>query len=180
MLRPAKVELIQHLVCWCNHFADVRYLAAGLVHFCYATAAQPAKQGDKQCKPDLPDIDDLSPHLQLEWHPDNDALLGGIKVTPHSNRKVLWSCSNCPAGCPHIWASTVNNRTQGRKCPYCQGRKVCKHNSLATKAPKQSRYWNHSKNIKTPEQTLAGSNSRADWKCPDCQHEWQAQIAKRV
>ena len=67
----------------------MRYLAAGLVHFCYANAAQPAEQGDEQSNPDFPDISDLSPHLQLEWHPDNDALLGGIKVTPHSNRKVL-------------------------------------------------------------------------------------------
>ena len=155
-------------------------VAAGRLHFCCGTAAQIAKQDDKHSKPDLPDNSDLKPHLQQQWHPDNDILLGGVKVKPHSNRKVLWSCPNCPAGCPHIWLASVKDRTRGSNCPYCQGKKLCEHNSLATKAPIVARYWNHSKNAKTPEQTLAGSNSRADWKCPDCQHEWQAPIANRV
>ena len=128
----------------------------------------------------VPDISELSAHLQQQWHPDNNALLGGVKVKPRSNRKVLWSCSNCPAGCPHIWSATVSARTRGTECPYCQGKKVCKHNSLATKAPKQSRYWDRAKNAKTPEQTIAGSGLRAHWKCPDCSYEWQAQIAPRV
>ena len=159
---------------WLSHFA------AGFVRLCYATAAQPAKQNDKPPNPDFPDISELSPQLQQEWHPDNNALLGSIRVRPQSGRKVLWSCPNCPAGCPHIWTTTVQRRTNGTQCPYCQGRKLCKHNSLATKAPKQAKYWDYNKNASTPEQTLAGSNSRADWKCPDCQHEWQAQIGKRA
>ena len=158
----------------------LRHLAVGLVHLCCVIAAQPATQNDKQPKPDLPDISELSPHLQQEWHPDNNALLGNIRVRPQSGRKVLWSCPNCPAGCPHIWTTTVQRQTKGTQCPYCQGRKLCKHNSLATKAPKQARYWDHSKNVKPPEQTLAGSTFRADWKCPDCQHEWQAKIATRA
>ena len=150
------------------------------MHLCYVTAAQPQKQRGTHCKPDLPDISELKPHLQQEWHPDNNALLGSLKVTPKSGRKVLWSCPNCPAGCPHIWLASVKNRTRGSNCPYCQGRKLCKHNSLATKAPIVARYWNHSKNAATPEQTLAGSSSRADWKCPDCSFEWQARISSRV
>ena len=152
-------------------------LAAGPVHLGHATRAQPGKQHDRNFNPD---ISQLSPHLQQEWHPDNNALLGGVKVKPYSQRKVIWSCPNCPAGCPHIWTTTVANRTNGTNCPYCQGSKLCKHNSLATKAPKQARYWDHSKNASTPEQTLAGSSFRADWKCPDCQHKWQAKIVKKV
>ena len=27
---------------------------------------------------------------------------------------------------------------------------------------------------------MAGSNSRADWKCPACKYEWKAQIARRA
>ena len=57
---------------------------------------------------------------------------------------------------------------------------MCQHSSLATKAPRQTQYWNHDKNAKTPEQMLAGSNLRAKWKCPICSHEWQAQVAQRV
>ena len=139
--------------------------------------AQPERQHNK---PGLPDISELKPQLQQEWHPDNNALLGGIKVKPHSHRKVLWSCSDCSAGCPHIWSAKVSDRTRGTECPYCQGRKLCQHNSLATNAPTVARYWNLDKNSKTPEQTLAGSHSRANWRCPDCRSEWQAQIADRV
>ena len=92
----------------------------------------------------------------------------------------MWMCHNCPAGCPHIWSTRVSHRTAGTECPYCQGRKLCKHNSLATKAPTVAKYWDYDRNASTPEQTLAGSHSRADWRCPDCRYEWQAQIASRV
>ncbi|DBA82290.1 TPA: hypothetical protein ACH3X2_000556 [Trebouxia sp. C0005] len=147
---------------------------------CNAKAARPHQQQSRSLKPGLPDISELSPQLQQEWHPDNNALLGGIKVKPGSGRRVTWSCPNCPAGYPHIWQTSVSNRTRGSKCPYCQGRSVCQHSSLATKAPRQTRYWNHDKNPKTPEQTLAGSCLKAEWKCPTCSYEWQAQTGQRV
>jgi len=160
------------------HSCHITAAAPGLC--CQATAAQPQKQEGKHLSRGLPDISQLKPQLQQEWHPDNNALLSGIKVTPGSGRRVMWSCANCPAGCPHIWKTTVNNRTRGTKCPYCQGQSVCHHSSLATKAPRQTRYWNHDKNAKTPEQTLAGSHLRAEWKCPTCSHEWQAEVAQRT
>ncbi len=147
---------------------------------CDATAAQSQKTQGKRLSPGLPDISELSPQLQQEWHPDNNALLGGIKVKPHSSRRVTWSCPNCPAGCPHIWETRVSDRTRGTKCPYCQGKRVCQHNSVATKAPRQTKYWDLDKNAQTPEQTLAGSRLRAEWKCPICSHEWQAVVGKRV
>ena len=101
-------------------------------------------------------------------------------MKPGSNLKVMWSSPNCSAGCLHIWQANVASRTRGNTCPYCAGRAVCQHNSLATKAPSQLKFWNHDKNAKTPEQTLAGSVLRAEWKCPICSHEWQAKIATRV
>ena len=101
-------------------------------------------------------------------------------VKPHSNMRVTWSCPKCPAHRPHVWETAVQNRTRGTKCPYCEGRAVCQHNSLATKAPGQVKYWNQEKTANTPEQTLAGSRHRAEWKCPICGYEWQADIAVRV
>ena len=103
-----------------------------------------------------------------------------MKVKPYSGRRVMWSCPKCPARCPHVWETTVSSRTGGTKCPYCAGRAVCQHNSLATKAPGQVKYWNQEKNANTPEQTLAGSRLRAEWKCQICSHEWQAKIGSRV
>ncbi len=147
---------------------------------CQGKVAEPNKQSGKCLTPGLPDVSALSLQLQQEWHLDNNALLGGIKVKPHSHARVMWSCPNCPAGCPHIWETSVASRTGGSKCPYCHGNRVCQHSSLATTAPRQTQFWNHDKNAKTPEQVLAGSNLRAEWKCPICSHEWQAQVAQRA
>ena len=52
---------------------------------CQATAAQPQRQQGKHMNVGLPDISELSPQLQQEWHPANNALLGGIKIKPYSN-----------------------------------------------------------------------------------------------
>ena len=91
------------------------------------TQAQPAAEG--------PDISQLSPRLQRGWMHDRNKHLGSVAVKPHSHRKVWWSCPDCPDGHGHIWEATVKGRTEGRGCPFCSGQKVCKHNSLATKAP---------------------------------------------
>ncbi|KAL3144808.1 hypothetical protein ABBQ38_001917 [Trebouxia sp. C0009 RCD-2024] len=122
----------------------------------------------------------LSPELQQQWHVDSNRHLGAIKVKPKSRIQAVWQCNKCPAGQPHVWSALVNSRTRGSRCPYCSNRRVCVHNSLATIAPEVATYWDRNKNEKTPEQVLAGSNSRAEWKCPGCNHEWKAQIAQRV
>ena len=122
----------------------------------------------------------LSPEVQQEWLVDRNMHLGPIKVKPNSTIRAVWQCNKCPAGQPHVWTATVRCRTGGTQCPYCCNKLVCLHNSLATVAPETTQFWNHTKNKKTPEQTLAGSNSRAEWKCPTCKLEWQAPIKDRV
>ena len=127
-----------------------------------------------------PDISMLDLELQQQWHVEKNMHLGPIKIRPHSNFKAVWQCNKCPAGQPHVWTTSVADRTQGTQCPYCCNRLVCLHSSLATVAPDVAQYWNHSKNEKTPDQTLAGSQRRAEWRCPCCMWEWQAPIAGRV
>ena len=107
--------------------------------------------------------------------------LGAIRVEPNSGIKAVWQCDECPAGQPHVWAATVYSRAQlGTKCPYCSNKLLCLHKSLATKAPDAAQYWDYSKNEKVPEQVLAGSHSRAAWKCPDCSWEWRAPVFMRT
>ena len=130
--------------------------------------------------PGLPDISLLSAELQQQWDTERNLHLGALKVKPNSNTMAVWQCKMCPAGQPHIWTARISNRARGARCPYCNNRLVCLHNSLATKAPDVARYWNHSKNDKTPDQVVAGSRSRAEWKCPTCQSEWQAAVGMRV
>ena len=131
-----------------------------------ATAVKPA-QLDKRL-PGSPDISMLSPELQQQWDVERNMHLGAIRVKPQSNLKAVWQCDKCPAGQPHIWTAMVQKRTRGTQCPHCTNKHVCLHNTLATIAPDVAQYWNHSKNEKVPEQVLAGSSFRAEWKCPAC------------
>ena len=113
---------------------------------------------------------------------NNGMLKGTCKwVQLGSSHKVTSrQCDKCPAGQPHIWTARVQDRTRGTLCPYCSNKRVCVHNSLATIAPEALRYWDYSKDQKAPEQVVAGSNFKAEWKCPTCNLEWQADVYRRA
>ena len=70
--------------------------------------------------------------------------------------------------------------TRGNGCSQCSGRKVCKHNSLATKAPEVAAQWDYEANEGTPEDVVAQSSQRVGWRCDVCGYEWRARVALRV
>ena len=112
---------------------------------------------------------------------DRNTHLNSSDIRPYSHFKAWWSCSNCPDGHPHIWEAVVASRSGGIGCPYCSGKAVCRHNSLATKAPATVQYWHKEKNLPlSPETLTAGSHFRAHWMCPVCEHEWQCRIGSKV
>ena len=86
----------------------------------------------------------------------------------------------CPAGLLHSWAAMVSARSNGSGCPQCRGRKVCKHNSLATVAPAVAAEWHLSKNTNSPDAVTAFSTKSAWWQCSVCSHEWSAAIRTRT
>ena len=54
---------------------------------------------------------------------------------------------------------------------------MCKHNTLATKAPELVRYWHPQKNLPlSPKTVTARGHYRAHWICPACNYEWQASV----
>ncbi|KAL3130466.1 hypothetical protein ABBQ38_008287 [Trebouxia sp. C0009 RCD-2024] len=127
-----------------------------------------------------PDIGLLDLALQKDWdHARNDHL-GNFVIRPHSMRKVWWTCEKCPDGHPHSWSATVHNRSNGRNCPQCSGYKVCKHNSLATKAPKVAAQWDYEANNGTPDSVVAQSCQPVGWRCDACGHKWSAAPHARV
>jgi len=124
-----------------------------------------------------PDISLLTEELQGQWHEKLNRHFGHILIKPYSNRKVWWSCDQCPDGFPHIWVAIVQNRTQGTGCPFCSGTAVCQHNTLATKAPQVALFWNAKKNHPlSPDRVTVFSNMRAHWRCGVCLYEWQASV----
>jgi len=128
-----------------------------------------------------PNISLLPEELQGQWHEQLKRHLGSIVIKPYSNRKVRWSCDQCPDSLPHVWEATVSDRSKGKGCPYCSGRKVCQHNTLARKAPQVAHLWNAKKNHPlSPDQVTVSSGLRAHWKCSDCLHEWQAPVVLKA
>ena len=94
--------------------------------------------------------------------------------------RARWICRQCPHGYLHSWSATINNRTNGNDCPQCSGHKVCKHSSLATKAPGVAAQWDYEENDSTPDTIAANSNRVVGWLCDVCSHKWTAAPHARV
>ena len=141
---------------------------------CHSTShGQPAQVGG-------PNISRLYPALQQQWDHAANAHLGPLDVTPQSSRKIWWKCDRCPDGHLHRWEATVYNRSNGNGCPQCAGHKVCKHNSLATKAPKVAAQWDYLANDGTPDNVGAKSHQSVGWLCDVCGHKWNRTPNQRV
>ncbi|KAA6421106.1 MAG: hypothetical protein FRX49_09016 [Trebouxia sp. A1-2] len=125
-----------------------------------------------------PNISLLADELQKQWHGKLNMHLGNVLIRPTSNRKVWWSCDQCPDGFQHDWEAALKSRTkQGTGCPFCSGRAICQHNTLARKAPELALWWDAKKNHPlTPDRVTVSSHIRAHWKCNIRLHEWQASV----
>lgn len=117
------------------------------------------------------------PELIAEWDYDKNDMEGTFPsdVTRGSHKTVWWKCSK-----GHLWKAPVYDRTAGRGCPYCSGRKVLiGYNDLASKAPWLSREWDYEKNSGiSPETVTCGCNRKVWWKCREG-HNWQAAVCAR-
>ena len=135
--------------------------------------------GQRQGRPDISLLDST---LQKQWDQDGNAYLGNITLTPGSKRKVSWLCDQCPDGHLHQWMAAIYNRSRGSGCPQCSGRKVCQHNSLATKAPRAAADWDYEANVElgTPETLVANHRKRVWWHCQECGHRWTTSPNKRL
>ena len=103
-------------------------------------------------------------------------------MTPGSGKKVSWLCDQCPDGHLHQWTAPVHRRSSGSGCPQCSGRKVCQHNSLATKATRVAAKCDYEANIGlgTPGTVAAKSHQPVQWRCQDCGHRWTQNLDQRV
>ena len=127
-----------------------------------------------------PDISRLDIHLQKQWDHAANAHLGNVVIKPQSNKKVAWICDQCPDGHLHSWSAIVQSRTNGNGCAQCGSRKLCKHNTLATKAPEVAAQWDYKANNITPDSVAAQSHQLAGWHCDACGNEWRTKISARV
>ena len=121
------------------------------------------------------DLQTVNPALASEWDYEKNGKIKPDDFYANSEEKVWWKCNE-----GHGWRATINNRNQGRGCPYCSGKKILiGFNDLQTANPKLIKEWNWEKNgAIAPECFTANSHKKVWWKCSKG-HEWQAEIKSR-
>ena len=121
------------------------------------------------------DLLTVNPVLAEEWNPEKNGNLKPEDFLANSGKKVWWKCSK-----GHEWQATIDNRSQGRGCPYCAHKKVIQgENDLQTVNPELAKEWNYEMNNGlTPADVLPNSGKKVWWKC-DKGHEWQTRIQHR-
>ena len=183
------LQMLPAYSCCCKRFWVTQHLAICGVAFTACGAGGPCSQrSDVRChssqgqhvQQTCPDISRLAVALQQEWDHAANAHLGNIDIKPYSQMKVSWLYDQCPDGHLHSWEARVRDRTRGSGCPQCSGCKVCKHNSLSTKAPLVAAQWDFAANDGTPDSVVAQSHQRVAWVCDVCGHKWSAKPSQRV
>lgn len=119
----------------------------------------------------------VAPKLAAEWHPTKNGELTPATVTWGSGKRVWWKCKKGP---DHEWQTSIANRNQGNRCPYCMNRKVSVTNSLAVIEPKVAAEWHPTKNGKlTAHHVTRGAHHLVWWRC-QFGHEWKATVNHRT
>lgn len=121
----------------------------------------------------------VNPKISKEWHPTKNGSITPMNVSPSSNIKVWWKCSE-----GHEWQASVSNRVKNHGCPYCSGRfAITGTNDFATLYPQFLNEWDYDKNDALgiyPNKTTYSSSKKVWWKCNTCGYEWQAVIYNRI
>ena len=112
------------------------------------------------------------PQVAIEWHPTRNGDLTPHDVAYGSNVKRWWVCEK---GHDHEWEAAPADRTSGRGCPFCAGRRVADSNRLSTNYPHLVADWHPTRNAElTPHDVTSGSNKKVWWKCDVGEdHDWE-------
>lgn len=112
------------------------------------------------------------PEVAREWDFDRNELTP-YDVAVSSGKNAWWKCAE-----GHSWQAKINNRTNGRGCPFCSGKLVSNSNRLSTNRPELAGEWDFDKNELTPYDVSVFSNAKVWWVCSES-HSWQAIINNR-
>ena len=122
----------------------------------------------------------VNPKLSKEWHPTKNG-----EKTPHNvfsssrTERAWWVCFKNKE---HVWEAMIATRHHSNQgCPYCDGKKVSKENSLEYTNPDIAKQWHSTKNENiTPNDVTRSSGKKVWWQCKNCNYEWQGFINNRT
>jgi len=119
------------------------------------------------------DLMTTHPHIVCQWSLKNT--IQPYEVKAGSNKSIWWNCENS-----HEWKTAIHNRTTGKGCPYCANIKVLEgFNDLEYVRPEMIKFWDFSKNKKSPNEYTHSSKLKVWWKC-DKGHSYKSSIRNRV
>ncbi len=123
------------------------------------------------------DFASSNPELIKEWDNEkNPSYMSPENYAKNSYKKVWWRCAK-----GHSYQATMADRTSGRGCPFCWGRKAWPgDNDLATRFPNIAKEWHPTKNgdLQASEVTW-GSGKKVWWLCPKG-HEYCETVTHRT
>ncbi len=115
------------------------------------------------------------PELICEWNWEKNGDLTPKHISSFSNKKVWWKCK-----LGHEWQASISNRTKGRQCPVCAGKKVLHgFNDFAFLHPELLNEWDYNKNKILPTEVTVGYSQKVWWIC-DKGHKWEAAVSTRI
>ena len=122
----------------------------------------------------------LSPEIAKELHPEKNGGISAKEILNGSHDKMWWLCAECE----YEWCVPVGNRTgiSGTGCAACSNLKIKpdKSNSLALIAPWSIEEWSEKNTGLTPWDIAYSSHKKIWWCCPNCEHEYKAQVNTKV
>lgn len=122
------------------------------------------------------------PQLASEWDYNRNIITPDLCSPGTNKEKYWWKCPNNFCGC-HIYDATINNRVNGKNCPYCFGNKICHHNNLVLSHPDLIKEWDYERNNKRPDEYASMSKEKVWWICPRNQcgcHRYYSEISQRT
>lgn len=120
------------------------------------------------------DLESNHPNIAAEWDYTRNHPLLPSSVTTKSHKQVWWACSN-----GHSYKSSVDNRTRGRGCPYCNSKLVTiGQNDLKSQNPELAKEYSL-RNKACADSMFVNSHTKVWWICSQCNHEWKATVDSR-
>jgi len=122
-----------------------------------------------------------APQIARQWHPTRNGALTPSGITVGSTRRVWWKC---PVSSDHEWAVAPRVRAarKGTGCPFCEGLRVSRTNSLAACAPAIAKQWHPTRNGDlTPAKIVVASAKKVWWRCSKSdRHVWASTVVNRT
>lgn len=117
------------------------------------------------------------PEIAKEWHPEKNGGVTPDSIFKTSNKKVWWKCE---VAFDHIYEMSVANKTGGKGCPFCAGKRASKTNSLISLFPDVSKQWDYKRNQNINIKEIIADSHKSVWWICECGFKYETAVIKRT